>query len=84
MNDMLSAMNSKHISSIQRGFVRGRQPLQNVVDLDYFAHAYALDALEQNKRPIMLFLDVAAAFPSLAHDWIIMVLMQLGAPAGFL
>jgi hypothetical protein len=51
------------ISFFQRGFLKGRQILDNVVELDYFAH---LASITFGRAATILF-DFRAAFPSVNH-----------------
>ena len=77
----------------QNGFVRGRQLIQNPVDLDSAARAFALKAddlnqshVEKKSEPseqviaILAFFDFATAFPSVAHAWLFAVLRAAHAP----
>jgi hypothetical protein len=73
----------------QNGFVRGRQLLQNVLGLDTFASMFGVLAEAANKVTInagllriavLVFFDFAAAFPSVAHQWVFIVLEAAGAP----
>ena len=73
----------------QNGFVRKRQLLQNVVDLDSFARIFSTMAYCHNRDPanahkmriaILAFFDFASAFPSIAHAWIMIVLRAAKAP----
>ena len=69
----------KVISSAQRGFLPGRSMLQNVVEVDCEMRAASL----QSDRAAAVFFDFAAAFPSLAHDYMLDVLRLLGLPLSF-
>ena len=72
-------MLDKIVSDSQRGFLPGRSLIQNVVQIDT---AMRTAALEQEAAGA-LFFDFAAAFPSLAHDYLHAVLKHLGLPASF-
>jgi len=65
----------KAISAAQRGFLLGRSMLQNVVELDCEMRAASL----QRERAAAVFFDFAAAFPSLAHDFMMDVLSFLAS-----
>ncbi len=76
----------------QNGFVKGRQLLQNVVDLDTCARIYGMLTTDKIKTQseadalwlaILVFFDFCAAFPSVAHLWIFIVLESSGAPQWF-
>jgi hypothetical protein len=67
------------ISPMQRGFLPGRSMLQNVVEVDGEMRAASLLA----ERPGAVFFDFAAAFPSLAHDYMLDVLESLQLPLQF-
>ena len=64
------------ISPEQRGFLPGRSLLQNVVEVDGEMRAASL----QSERPGAVFFDFAAAFPSLAHGYLLDVLEHLQLP----
>ena len=78
------------IHGCQRGFVPGRDLVRNVIDLDTAARVSSLRAddlrnmarlppLQCAMAPVLVFLDLVAAFPSLAHDAIFATLRHLGA-----
>lgn len=61
----------------QRGFVEGRQMLDNVIDLE----SMGITAQMRNAtNAAFIFMDFAAAFPSILHDWILFVLSTIGFP----
>ncbi len=70
---------AKAISPAQRGFLPGRSMLHNVLELDGEMRAASLQA----ERPAAVFFDFAAAFPSLAHDFMFEVLDHLRLPMQF-
>jgi endonuclease/exonuclease/phosphatase family metal-dependent hydrolase len=80
LNASLSQLAARTVSARQRGFVRGRNLLDNVIETEaaatHFAQYYG------DSSGIAL-LDLAAAFPSLAHDWIFAVLRKMGVPRFF-
>ena len=68
------------ISSAQRGFLPRRSMLHNVVELDSEMRAASL----QREQAAAVFFDFAAAFPSLAHDFMMDVLSFLNLPLSFI
>ena len=73
----------------QRGFIAGRQMSQNVLDLDSTSRLASMlwearpDTHHIDRHiPVVILLDFAAAFPSIAHSWLIRVVKQLGLPIG--
>ena len=85
--------------SSQNGFVPGRQLLQNPVDIDTCSRINAflcmarrsvasldapLDPLLASLLAITALFDFAAAFPSIIHQWIFLVLEAIQAPSGFI
>ena len=68
---------------LQRGFVPGRQLLANVVDLDAFGRAHGMSSAVGDPA-VLAFWDFAAAFPSLAHRWLMLVAAASGLPGGML
>ena len=87
VNAAMTPSIAKHADDQQEGFVRGRQGLNNVVTIDCLsrvadAKAAAGDNLPIEFTPLLLLFDFAAAFPSLAHEFIFMVLQFYQAPAG--
>jgi len=93
---------------VQNGFTKGRQFLNNVVDLDAAArkdvhnfngdvsdgqfqtarHPNFNDSLKLTHRdllnhmPLLLLFDYAAAFPSVSHAWIRLILQFIRLPSG--
>ncbi len=81
----------------QRGFVPGRQLLQNVVDLDYHARHVGLMVHGHNaaavptigldsplfRLALLAFFDFATAFPSVAHAWLFLVVQFSNPPKWF-
>ena len=65
------------VSQMQRGFLRGRSMLSNVVDIDTEAMTVSL---RHDKGALVLF-DFAAAFPSMSQTYMLTVLKHLGLPA---
>ena len=61
----------------QRGFVAGRSITDNVVEIEGFGQSYAIAEAED---PAILLFDIRAAFPSLAHQWLFVVLRRMRVP----
>ena len=68
---------------LQRGFVAGRHLLANVVDLDAHGREHGMASCVGDPA-VLAFWDFAAAFPSLAHQWLMLVAAARGLPAGML
>ena len=62
---------------VQRGFIKGRKMLQNVMEVE--TRAMELSTSMRN-RAALIFLDFGAAFPSLSHDFLWLVLEAIGVP----
>jgi hypothetical protein len=74
-----------YASRLQRGFISKRNFLDNIVDLDSHARVFAsrwsgVDAL----APILFFTDFGAAFPSVIHKWLVIVLKFSNLPIGLI
>jgi hypothetical protein len=67
---------ASRISFFQRGFLKGRQILDNVVELDYFAHLFSITS----RRAAIILFDFRAAFPSVNHRFMWRVLESSGLP----
>jgi hypothetical protein len=80
LNDRLSALCQITVASQQRGFVAGRHIEDNLFSLE--AAAISLSATNLKRSATILF-DFCTAFPSLAHDWIFLVLSTMRIPEGF-
>ena len=64
------------ISSYQQGFLKGRQMLNNVIDIGFESMTVSLKC---NRGALLLF-DFKAAFPSVAHDFLFHSLETIGLP----
>ena len=85
-------------SAVQNGFVQGRQLTQNIVDLDHASRLYACtghsvehpfdsivaanDSFNIGQVPVTVLFDFAAAFPSVVHAWLFIVLRYIKMPEG--
>jgi len=81
---------------MQRGFVPGRQLVQNVVDTDTYSRIAAMRCMFSRDAPfscmlhpehvanlaVTTFFDFTAAFPSVSHDWLFQVLKTIRMPDG--
>ena len=67
------------ISQVQRGFIRGRSMLANVIDIE----EAMIDAACVDDMPFAIFLDFEAAFPSINQHFMQRVLESRGWPAWF-
>ena len=63
---------------VQRGFIKGRKMLKNAMEIE--AKTMEL-ALNMQNRAALIFLDFGAAFPSLSHDFLWLVLEHVGIPS---
>ena len=63
--------------SSQRGFLKGRVLIDNVITVETEG---MVASMPPDSRAVMLFLDFAAAFPSVAHAFIWMTLVMLKVP----
>ena len=85
-------------SDLQRGFVPGRQILQNVLEMDSMSRILAMRCMHSRsstslsnflphdsvaKLACLALFDYQTAFPSVIHKWIFLVLGAIGAPEGF-
>jgi hypothetical protein len=67
------------ISSMQRGFVKGRQMLMNIIDVDTAAQTVPV----KSKSGVIILFDFKAAFPSMDHSFIWHTLRIAGIPSDF-
>ena len=67
------------ISFMQRGFLKGRQILDNVLDIDHASHTLSIIS----QQAALLLFDFRAAFPSVSHDVLWILLKIAGLPAPF-
>ncbi|MFM7980212.1 MAG: hypothetical protein ACKPKO_12930, partial [Candidatus Fonsibacter sp.] len=64
------------ISPNQRGFLRGRQMVSNILDMDMHS---ILTSHNHDRGAVILF-DFDAAFPSISHYYLMSMLEDLGLP----
>ena len=74
VNHSLSTLIPQWARWTQRGFVRGRQGLDNVVDLDTAARVIAYFKSTAMWQPLLILFDFMIAFPSIAHEWLFLAL----------
>jgi hypothetical protein len=78
LNHKLTALASATVTQQQRGFVRGRSLVDNVLEIE--ALAVHIHKYYNEKAGIALF-DFSAAFPSLSHKWLFAVLTAMRIPS---
>jgi hypothetical protein len=64
------------VSEMQRGFLKGRSMIGNIVDVDYEAMTVSL----KYERGALILFDFRAAFPSMSHEYMFEVLSRIGVP----
>ena len=75
INRKMKLIVAETTNPIQRGFVSGRTFLTNVVDVDTYARIASMKQ-SPSDLAVMAFFDFAAAFPSVLHAWIFLVLAK--------
>ena len=76
----LERVASDRITSCQRGFIKGRNILQNIVDIDFAAQKVSI----KRKSGAILLLDFRSAFPSLDQNFMWEALETFGIPGPFI
>ena len=66
----------KWVSEAQRGFLKGRSMLHNVLEIDWSAMTVSL----KSEHGALVLFDFKAAFPSVSHPFLINCLKMLGLP----
>jgi len=66
----------KWISQAQRGFLKGRQMLHNIIDIDWISMKVSLKC----KSGALMLFDFKAAFPSVSHGFLKSALNYIGLP----
>ena len=89
----------EHINPSQRGFVPGRQMLQNVLELDVYSRISAFRCHAHRKElnfranipphsvaslAVTVLTDFSTAFASVSHGWLFSVLEAISVPGWFL
>ena len=72
----LESIFSRWVSAAQRGFIRGRSMMANIIDIDLQSMLISL------KHPFgaLILFDFKAAFPSVSHKYMWAVLRRIGVP----
>ena len=65
------------ISGAQRGFLRGRSMIANIMDVDFVARIASF----MHSMPALASFDFKAAFPSVSHEYMWAMLELIGVPA---
>ena len=78
-NQSLVQACSVTVGSHQRGLMKGRQLTDNVLEVDAYVDSYLL-CRSMDACVAQVLLDMKAAFPSAAWNWIWFVLDAMGAP----
>jgi endonuclease/exonuclease/phosphatase family metal-dependent hydrolase len=77
LNFKLSQLACITVAGEQRGFVKGRNLVSNIIETE--SHAMHISKHYRDESGIILF-DFVSAFPSLSHDFIFAALHRLGVP----
>jgi len=73
---MLEPLFNKLVSDMQRGFLKGRSILRNVLEIDWESMRVSL----LDDRGALVLFDFEAAFPSLSQEFMFEALEKLGLP----
>jgi hypothetical protein len=65
----------------QRGFVQGRSLIDNILEVEGFGQSYTIAEAD---NPAIILFDIMAAFPSLSHQWLFVVLRKMRVPVQFI
>ena len=71
---------SHWISQAQRGFLKGRQMLRYILEVDFDAQRISI----MSKRDAIVFFYFRAAFQSLSHEFLWEVLASIGLPEEYI
>ena len=82
MNMKMRAVSARDACTLQRGFIAGRNFIDNIVDLDAHCRAYAMNP--DNCLPVLATYDLGNAFPSLVHVFLFAALECANLLAGML
>jgi hypothetical protein len=82
-NYALAKTLARQCCPLQRGFVKGRLIMQNVLDLDTRARIVGRSECAA-LSPLFAFFDFQTAFPSVAHSWVTDSCRSCGLPEPFL
>eukprot|EP00973_Karenia_brevis_P037830 5218221-Karenia_brevis.AAC.1 len=81
---MVTPVFQEYANTAQRGFIRGRDFVSNILEVDTWSRIWA------STRPpslsghpgVQAFFDFSTAFPSISFAWLLSVLQSYGAPVG--
>ena len=77
---VMEPLANKLVSDMQRGFLKGRSLLTNVLEIDWESMRVSLST----DRGALVLFDFEAAFPSLSQDFLFEALAKTGLPPGIL
>ena len=80
VNHELKPLLSVSLAPAQRGFVQGRNPSHNVIEVDASAREAAMT--DPSLDPCTLLFDFSAAFPSVSQCFLLFLFRWLGFPEG--
>ena len=81
-NHTWKSMLADQLGQAQRGFLSGRYPSLNILDLDAWCRKLSFPGASE--LPLLVLFDFAAAFPSISHRFLFTVLRWLKVPAGLM
>jgi len=77
LNQPMAEIAEQVVRKQLRGFIKGRQMADNIMEVEAFAIMCSMLA---STIPAMAFFDFRAAFPSIQHLWLFYVLAAMGIP----
>ena len=80
LNRSLSKVAERTVTSRQRGFIKGRNMCDNILEMEVYG---MIATLMGASFPAYAFYDFSAAFASVQHAWIFFVLMNMALPGFF-
>lgn len=83
LNAPLSRHIARHAHGAPRGFVRGRNLLANVIEVDAEAMIQAMRG-DAHTLLVLICFDFVAAFPSAAHEFLRRAMVETGLPYGLI
>ena len=81
-NHTWKSMLADQLGQAQRGFLPGRYPSLNILELDAWCRKLSFPGASE--LPLLVLFDFAAAFPSISHRSLFTVLRWLKVPAGLM
>ena len=79
-NSTIAPVLAEQVSPAQRGFIKGRQFIHNVIEVDAGARAADLEGTLGAMVP----LDIPNAFPALSQEWLFLTVEKSGLQDGLL